>query len=160
MANPNKKQLEIVRVFNAPRDLVWKMWTDLEYFKKWWGPKNFTCPSASIDLRVGGKYLNCMQAPDGKNYWSTGVYREIVPMEKIVYTDSFADEKGNVVPATHYGMGGSFPLEMLVTVTFEDVGDKTKMTLIHSELEGIDPKMLADMDLGWNQSFDKMASVL
>ena len=64
---------------------------------RWWGPKDFTSPACAIDLCVGGKYLACMRSPEGRDYWSTGVYRAIVPKEKIVYTDNFADAKGNVV---------------------------------------------------------------
>lgn len=165
MANLKGNELTIIRVFDAPRELVWKYWTEPEYFKKWWGPKIFTCPVVKIDFRVGGKYLNCMRGavtPGGKkqDFWSTGVYKEIVPMEKIVVTDSFADEHGNVVPSTHYGMEG-FPLEMLVTVTFEEVeGGKTKMTLTHSGIEGLDPATRDNMDQGWNESFDKLVNSL
>lgn len=108
----NKKESAITRVFDAPREKAWKAWTDPEGVKKRWGPKNFTAPHISIDLRVGGAYLYCMRSPDGKDYWSTGVYREIVPLERLVLTDSFADEKGNVVPASHYGMPGDWPLEL------------------------------------------------
>lgn len=151
----NKNELTITRVFDAPREKVWKAWTAPEEVKKWWGPKNFTAPVSKIDLRVGGKYLSCMRGPDGKDYWSTGVYRELVPMERIVVTDSFADEKGNVVPASHYGMTGDFPLELLVTVTFEQLGNKTKMVLRH---EGIPSGMMRELtETGWSESFDKLA---
>ena len=126
---PNKDDLVITRIFSAPRDMIWKAWTEPEPIKRWWGPKNFTTPFSKVDLRVGGTYLNCMRSPEGKNYWSTGVYREIVTWEKLVLTDSFSDEKGNVVPATHYGMAADLPLEMLITVTFEELGGRTKMTL-------------------------------
>jgi len=78
-----------------------------------------------------------MRSPDGKDFWSTGVYREIKPLNKIVYTDSFADEKGNVVPATHYGFGSDFPLERLVTVTCEESEGKTKLTLRHAGLPAV-----------------------
>jgi len=151
----NKNELTITRVFDAPREKVWKAWTDPEEVKKWWGPKYFTAPVSKIDLRVGGKYLSCMRGPDGKDYWSTGVYREIVPLERLVVTDSFADEKGNVVPASHYGMAGDFPLELLVTVTFEELGSKTKMVLRH---EGIPEGIMREMtETGWSESFDKLA---
>jgi uncharacterized protein YndB with AHSA1/START domain len=151
----NKEELTITRVFDAPREKVWKAWTLPVELKKWWGPKNFTAPVSTIDLRVGGKYLSCMRGPDGKDYWSTGVYREIVPIERIVVTDSFADEKGNIVPASHYGMTGEFPLELLVTVTFEALGNKTKMVLRH---EGIPSGMMREMtETGWSESFDKLA---
>ncbi len=150
----NKDELTIKRIFDAPRELVWKAWTDPDLFKRWWGPKNFTAPVAKIDLRVGGKYLYCMRGPDGKDYWSTGVYREIVPKERIVCTDSFADEKSNIVPASHYGMTGDWPLELLVTVTFEEIGGRTKMTLRH---EGIPSGLMRELtETGWNESFDKL----
>jgi uncharacterized protein YndB with AHSA1/START domain len=98
-ADQNKSELIITRVFDAPRELVWKAWTEPERVKQWWGPRGFTSPFCKIDLRVGGSYLFSMRSPDGQDFWSTGVYREIIPQERIVATGSFADEKGNVVPA-------------------------------------------------------------
>ena len=157
-ATSAQQELVITRVFDAPRELVWKAWTEPEHFMRWWGPKGYTTPHCEIDLRVGGKVLNCMRSPDGKDYWSAGVYREIVPLERIVCTDSFADEKGNVVPATHYGMGADVPLEMLVTVTFEDLDGKTRMTLRHEGLPA--GEMREGAGTGWSESFDKLAEVL
>ena len=150
-----ERELVITRIFDAPRELVWKAWTEPEHLKRWWGPKNFTSPISKIDLHVGGRYLNCMRSPDGKDYCSTGVFREIVPFERLVYTDSFADEKGNVVPASHYGLSSDFPLELEVTVTFEEQDGKTKMTLRHT---GIPAGEMREMtNAGWNESFDKLA---
>ncbi len=161
MAN---KDLTITRVFDAPVEAVWKAWTDPEMFKKWWGPKDFTAKVAKMDFKVGGTYHVAMHGPAGspfdKDMWSTGVYREIVPMEKIVVTDSFADEKGNVVPASYYGMPGTFPKEATVEISFEEQDGKTKMTLRYPSTEGIEGKMLEDMTQGWNQSFDKLAESL
>ena len=151
------EDLVLTRVFDAPREAVWKAWTDPKRFMRWWGPKGFTSPACKIDLRVGGKYLYCMRSPEGEEYWSTGVYREIVPLERIVCTDSFADEKGDVVPASHYGMQGEWPLDLLVTVTFEEDGSKTKMTLRHV---GLPPGVISDCGAGWNGSFDKLAGIL
>jgi uncharacterized protein YndB with AHSA1/START domain len=159
-ANQSKssEELVITRVFDAPRERVWKAWTDPEMLMRWWGPKHFTSPACRLDLRVGGKYLFCMRAPDGKDYWSTGIYKEIVPMERIVCTDSFADEQGNVVPATHYGMAADFPMEMLVTVTFEEENGKTKLTLRHTGMpSGPDSE---GAQQGWNESLDKLAESL
>ncbi len=156
---PIKKQTErgliITRVFDAPRELIWKAWTVPDLFMRWWGPKNFTAPVVRIDLREGGKYLNCMRSAEGQEFWSTGVYREIVPMERLVVTDSFADEKGNIVPASHYGMPGEWPLELLVTVTFEEIEGRTRMTLQHAGIPS--GKMSDDTRAGWNESFDKLA---
>ena len=155
-----ERTLVIERIFDAPRELVWKAWTDPQHLMRWWGPKIFTSPAAEIDFRVGGKWLFAMQSPEwneGRAIWSTGVYREIVPFERIVCTDCFADEDGNVVPATHYGMTEDFPLEMLVTVTFEDLDGKTKMTLRH---EGLPAGDKDGAGVGWNESFDKLADCL
>ncbi len=152
------RELVIVRVFNAPRELVWKAWTQCDLLKRWWGPKNFTAPYCKIDLRVGGKYLYCMRSPEGQDYWSTGVYREIAAPEKLVCTDSFADEKGNVVPASQYGMTGEWPLELDVTITLEAQGSQTKMTLRHAGLPAGD--MLEMTGAGWNESLDKLAESL
>lgn len=153
-----RSELVITRVFDAPRELVWQAWIDPQHIQRWWGPKDFSAPACKIDFRVGGKYLFCMRSPEGQDYWSTGVYREIVPLERIVCTDSFADEAGNVVPATYYGMSADFPLEMLVTVTFEDQAGKTKLTLKHTGLPAGD--MSEETGAGWNQSFDKLAASL
>jgi uncharacterized protein YndB with AHSA1/START domain len=164
--NPSAKSAEqeliITRTFDAPRELVWKAWTEPEHVMRWWGPKNFTAPVSKIDLRVGGTTLNCMRGagPDGvvRDFWSTGVYREIVPQKKLVCTDSFADEKGNVVPASHYGMEGDWPLELLITVTFDETGGKTTMTLRHEGMPAGRNRELAEV--GWNESFDKLAEYL
>lgn len=157
-ATTSEQELVITRVFDAPRERLWKAWTEPEHFMRWWGPKGYTTPFCTIDLRVGGVYLNCMRSPDGKDYWSTGVYREIVPFERLVCTDSFADEQGNVVPASHYGMMGDMPLEMLVTVTFEEHDGKTTLTLRHAGIPAGEDRDGAQQ--GWSESFDKLASML
>ena len=154
---PVGRDLMITRTFDAPRERVFEAWTVPERLKLWHGPKGYTCPSCTIDPRVGGRYLACMRSPEGQEIWSTGVYREIVPGEKIVCTDSFSDAKGNIVPASHYGMPGDWPLELLVTVTFEKAGGKTRMTLRHA---GLPPEILGDCETGWSESFDKLADSL
>lgn len=154
---PAEQELVIERIFDAPRELVFKAWTEPDRMMRWWGPKGFTTPFCKIDLRVGGTFLYCMRSPEGKDYWNTGIYREIVEPERIVCTDSFADEQGNVVPASHYEMPGDWPLEMLVTVTFEEYEGKTKMTLRHVGLPSI---IEQDASTGWNESFDKLAEEL
>jgi uncharacterized protein YndB with AHSA1/START domain len=153
-----KNELVITRIFDAPRERVWKAWTDPGEARQWWGPKGFTTPSLSVDLRVGGIFRYCMRSPEGKDYWGTGVYREIVPGKRIVYTDSFADEKGNVVPATYYGMGADIPLEMLVTVSFEEENGQTKVTLRHAGMP-VGPHRDGAMQ-GWNEMFDKLVEHL
>ncbi|OGO29463.1 MAG: ATPase [Chloroflexi bacterium RBG_16_54_11] len=152
------RSLKITRVFNAPINRVWQRWTKPDEFMCWWGPKDYTAPYAKLDVRPGGKYLASMRSPDGKEYWSTGTYREIVEPNRIVYTDSFADEYGNVVPASYYGMGANMPRELEVEVTFEDIGGKTRLTLEHCGLpEG---EELENTKESWNQSFDKLEDCL
>lgn len=149
--------LTITRTFDAPRELVWKAWTNPKHFIQWWGPKNFTTPTCKIDLRVGGKLFYCMRSPEGQDLWATGVYKEINPPEKIVFSDSFADAEGNIVSAQYYGMSSDIPLEMKITVMFENIGGKTKMTLKHERL----PKIEIDMaGTGWNESLDKLEEFL
>ena len=150
-----QKTITIKRTFNLPLDTVWKAWTEPESAKKWWGPKEYTCPYCSIDFKVGGKYLNAMKGPDGKEIWSTGTYKEIIPQKKIVYTDSFADSKGNIVDAAFYKMPGEWAMELMVTLAFEEVGGKTNMTLQHAGL----PVEISDECIkGWQSSFDKLES--
>jgi uncharacterized protein YndB with AHSA1/START domain len=152
------REIVITRVFDAPRELMWKAWTDPEHVKRWWGPKGFTSPVCKNDLRVGGVYLYCMRSSEGQDFWSTGVYRALIPPEQIVATDSFADERGNRVPASHYGMGEDWPAELLVTVTFEAVEGRTKLTLRHS---GIPAGQMSDLtEAGWKESFNKLATTL
>lgn len=156
------KTLHIVRIFDAPREKVWKAWTEPEHLKKWWGPKGFTAPEIRQDLKTGGKYVYCMQGPAGtewdKPMWSGGEYKEVVPMEKIVATDNFTDENGNIIDPKEVGMPGEWPEQMVVTVTFEDApGGKTKLTLVHTG----HPAEMADMaEAGWNESLDKFAAIL
>lgn len=153
-----ERELVINRTFDAPRDLVWKVWTQPEHIVNWWGPQHFTSPVCEIDFRVGGRYVYCMRSPEGEDFWSTGVFNEIVEPERIVYTDAFADEKGNAVPASHYNMPGDWPDELLVAVTFEENDGKTNMILRHS---GIPAGEMSEMTAqGWQGSFDKMADYI
>lgn len=151
-------RLFIQRIFAASRDRVWKAWTDPELIAQWWGPADFTAPVIRVELREGGRYLYAMRSPEGQDFWNTGVYREIAPMERLVFTDSFADAEGNVVPASTYGMSADWPRELLVTVTFEEHGGGTKVTLREA---GIPAGETLDMaEAGWNESLDRLARVL
>jgi len=149
-----QNHIVIHRVFNLPKRVVWLALTDPEYFKKWWGPKGFTCPSSKMEARVGGKYLNCMRGPDGKEYWSTGVVQEFIFGKKLVITDSFSDSKGNIKSASEHGLPGDWPGKLLITFELEEADGATKLKLVH---EGIPEEMQADCKKGWNESFDKLA---
>ncbi|BCS52545.1 SRPBCC domain-containing protein [Geobacter sp. SVR] len=151
-------ELVIVRQLDAPREAVWKAWTEPERVMRWWGPKNFATPFCTIDLRVGGTFLSCMRSPEGQDYWSTGTYREIVEPSLLVCTDSFADEQGTIVPAAQYGLTGEWPDELLVEVTLEERDGGTLMTLRHFGHPA--GEMKEQCEAGWNESFDKLADLL
>ena len=152
------KDLVIERIFDAPREQVWRAWTEPELFMRWWGPSNFTSPSCRMDVRPGGSYIWSMRDPGGNDYFSTGSFLEVVPPERLVYTDSFADKDGNIIPPSAFGMGDDFPAEIIVTVTLEDLGRQTKMRTIFSGMpDGPGTEMTA---AGYNESLDKLASVV
>lgn len=151
-----QKTINIKRTFDLPLATVWKAWSEPETFKKWWGPKGYTCPDCTIDFRVGGKLFASMQREDEKKIWSISKYKEIIPQEKIVYADSFADSNGNIVPASYYNMPGEWPLELLVTIEFDEENGKTNMHLRH---EGLPVEMAEDCIKGWQSSFDKMDDI-
>ena len=120
----------IERVFEAPRELVWRAWTDPEHLVRWWGPDGFATPHCTIDLRVGGRLHLCLRSPEYGELWAGGVFYEIDPPSRLVYGDYFADEEGNRVSPAHYNLGPDLPDETVTSVTFEDLGDgRTKMTL-------------------------------
>lgn len=150
---PQDSDLVIDRIFDAPLEKVWKAFSDPEMIKKWWGPKEFTCPVAKIDFREGGSYLFCMRDQKGKDFYSGGKYEQIIDGEKIVYSDSFMDKDGNVVSPKEYGFGEDFPQQLTVLVYFEEVDGKTKMQLRH---QGMPENQKSDCTKGWNSSFDKL----
>jgi uncharacterized protein YndB with AHSA1/START domain len=155
---PPEQELVITRMFDAPRELVFKAWTEPEHFVRWWGPKGYTTPFCTIDLRPGGIMHNCMRSPEGREVWTKGVFREIVVPERIVLTDSFADAEGKVVSPTHYGMSPEWPLETLLTVTFEEHAGETKVTLRHA---GIPSGAERDgTQQGWVETVDRLAEYL
>jgi uncharacterized protein YndB with AHSA1/START domain len=102
----------ISRTFDAPRDLVWKCFTDPGRMKHWWGPKGFKVIASKMDLRPGGIYHYGLQAPNGQTMWGKFVYREITPQDKIVFISSFSDERGGT---TRHPGNESWPLTMLST---------------------------------------------
>jgi uncharacterized protein YndB with AHSA1/START domain len=153
--------IAISRIMLADQNTVWKAWTQKTKIKHWWGPKGFTAPYIENDLRVGGKYLYLMRSSEGKEVWNTGTYMEVVPKERIVATDSFANAKGTIVPATEYGFSADFPRELYVTVTFENMGkNKTKLTIRQAGLGKLALTDHASMIEGWNSSLDKLEKCL
>lgn len=151
---PNAPLVQLTRTFRAPVERVFSAWSNPEFIKQWWGPAGFTAPSATTEFRVGGKYLFSIRSPDGKEYWSTGVYLQIIPNEKILCTDQFADENGNTISAKQAGMTGNWPETVYITVDFEKTDDDhTNMTVSQ---EGVPQEIHDDSIAGWNGSLDKL----
>ncbi len=160
----SSKDFVISRVFDAPRDLLWKCFTEPERMKQWWGPKGVKVVKAKMDLRPGGTYHYGMETPDGKVMWGKFVYREIVPPSKLVFINSFSDEDGGL---TRHPMSASWPLEMLSVFTFEEQqGGKTKFTIRWSphnataeEQQTFDAGHTS-MTQGWGGTLDQLAAYL
>jgi uncharacterized protein YndB with AHSA1/START domain len=141
-----ERELTITRVLAAPRELVFKAWTDPARLARWWGPKGFTNPVCEVDARVGGALRIVMRSPDGSEYPMKGEFREVVAPERLVFTNIAVDSDG------------SHMLEGLTTVTFAAQGDKTLMTL-HTRVVGVialSAQMLDGMEEGWTESIDRL----
>jgi uncharacterized protein YndB with AHSA1/START domain len=147
---PMERELVITRVFDAPRELVFRAWTDPEHMARWWGPKVFTNRVERMDVRPGGAWRIIMCAPDGAEYPAQGVYREIVPPERLVFTNLAVDKDGNVI------------IDGFTTVTFDDQNGKTKLTLQTRGTAKVDyaAQYLQGMEMGWTQSLDKLGESL
>ena len=140
-------ELVITRIFDAPRELLFKLWTDLEHAKQWMGPREYPIVKIEADLRPGGKWRACLRAKDGSgDLWQGGVYREIVEPERLVYTFAWDEETGQ--PAR----------ETLVTITFAEEEGKTKMTFRQAPFDSAATRD-GHRD-GWNSSFDRMDEYL
>ena len=142
--------VEIVRVFDAPRALVWQAWTDPKMMAQWFGPRGFSSRVPELDVRVGGSLRIVMQGPDGNDYPMKGTFREVAAPERLVFSNIAIDNEGKHL------------LEGLTTVTFAEHGGKTRMTL-HTYAVGcvsVARQMLAGMEAGWTQSIDKLEELL
>jgi uncharacterized protein YndB with AHSA1/START domain len=127
-----KEDLVVTRIIDAPLELVWKAWTESEQVMHWWGPQYYTSPSCKIDLRVGGKYIFAMQAPQeqgGQVSYTSGVYQRIMPMQLLEFTQGLSDKDGNRIDPQQIGMPTDFPKELHTVVTFKAKGDMTELTI-------------------------------
>ncbi|MBF8291171.1 MAG: hypothetical protein HW391_2139 [Chloroflexi bacterium] len=149
-AEPAGEGLAIERVFDAPRELVWRAWTEPEHFKRWYGPAGMTTHVCRFDLRVGGERFIGMQSPDGHEYHTTGVYLEVRPMDRLVSTEAPSDANGVAVPPSAYGMPDGSSMETTVSVTLESLdAGRTKLTLSQTGFPSAD--WAAGAGRGWNQ---------
>jgi uncharacterized protein YndB with AHSA1/START domain len=118
--------LVLTRVFDAPRELVFKVWTDPEHFGNWWGPKGFSLNITKMDVRPGGMFFGSQKSPEGHVMWGKFVYQEVTPVDKLVYIQSFSDEDGNTVRAP---FNPNWPLEIINILTLTEADGKTVLTL-------------------------------
>ncbi|MGW7824680.1 SRPBCC family protein [Streptomyces puniciscabiei] len=152
----SREALVIERTFDAPRDLIWQMWTEPEHFKAWYGPDGANVPLVKMDVRVGGTRLVCMevQTPDGAmRMWFAGEYREVIENERLVYTESMADEQGNVLSPSEMGLPEKHPTTTEVIVELEDAGGRTRTVMTHAGVPTNSPGAA-----GWAMAFGKLAA--
>lgn len=142
-----EREITLVRTFDAPRELVFAMWTDARHLAQWWGPHTYTAPVCEADPREGGKILIHMRAANGDTHVMDGVYREIIPHQRIVFTTS-VDADGTRILEGHN------------VVTFEDAGGKTRLTVRAKAKVFADfaRRMLEGMEPGWSQTLEKLAT--
>ena len=149
--NANEIEIRVSRTVQAPRELVWKMWTEAEHLKQWWSPRGFTTPICTVDLRVGGVWHYAMQDAEGQQYWGIAKYLEVTPIERLSYRDAFSNAEGEM-----------FPPETTVTVNLIDLGGRTEMRSV-IVCDSADQKaQLLEMGMmvGMNQTVDKLEEYL
>ena len=139
-------ELTFTRTFDAPRALVFKVWTDPYHVAQWWGPHGLTIPVSKVDARVGGRFEVHMQAPDGRVFPSVGTFHELTPYDRIVFDSNLVDAAGNRL------------IEVVNTITLEEAGADTRMTL-HIKVLAAVPEVagsLATMERGWSESLERL----
>ena len=149
-ARDQRTEVTLTRTFDAPRELVWKAWTDPAMLARWWGPHGFTNPVCEADVRVGGKILIHMRAPDGTVHPMTGTFDEVAEPECLVF---------RAVPVDNHGTA---LLESLTTVTLHDLGGRTKV-IVHASAAPLQPVahgMLKGMQAGWTQSLERLEQLV
>ena len=143
-------EVEMVRVFAAPREEVFRAWTDAKVLKLWFGPRGFTNPVCEVDAQVGGALRIVMRGPDGMEYPMRGIFRVVVAPERLVFSNVPVDAQDRAL------MLG------VTTVIFEEIRGGTKMTM-RTVAIGVDPvaaRMLEGMEMGWSQTLDRLQELI
>lgn len=160
---PGSREFTLTRTFDAPRALVYRVWTQVEHLAGWFGPKGFPVVSSTLDLRPGGAYHYGMRAANGNEMWGKWVFEEVVPPERLVFRSSFSDPQGGT---TRHAMAPDWPLEMRSTVTFAEAAGRTLLTLRTVAVHASDSERRAfeagfqSMTGGWGGTFDQLAGYL
>jgi uncharacterized protein YndB with AHSA1/START domain len=147
----------IERTFNASVADVWRVWTHTDAIQNWWGPKGYTALVVRNDVRESGTYLWAMKSEQGKTFWSTGTYKEVVANKKIASTMSFSNENGKIIPGSQVSVPGRWPNEITVIVEFSESEGKAKVTV--TEI-GVPLIAYPFSKIGWTQQFDKIQLLL
>ena len=148
----------ISRVIDAPRELVFKAWTDPEQLTRWYAPRGCSIDFRTLDVRPGGDFHSCILTPHGKECWCKGVYREIVEPERIVFSMEVSNEQGDSAEPSDVGMDPDWPKETIVTVTLDDIGARTKLTLQQTVAESLAKRTGAHP--GWLDMLDRLNEIL
>ena len=146
VATPTDREIVLTRVFDAPRRLVWDAFTQPELLKRWFGPRGWSLVVCEVDLKVGGGFRFVLRGPDGRDMGMRGTYREIVPNERSIHTESFDD----------------FPGESTVTTVLVENGGTTTLTatVLYPSREVRDAVIQSGMEHGAAESYDKLAELL
>jgi len=156
--NTSQNAVVIERTLDAPAELVWQMWTRPEHFAAWYGPDGASIPEATMDVRVGGTRLVCLQMPTPNGtmqMWFTGEYREVVENKRLRYTESMSDAAGNVLSPADMGMPEGHPTTTEVLVELDDLGGRTTMVMTHYGIPEGSPGAM-----GWAMALDKLTARL
>ena len=159
MKTNDTRDIVITRILSAPVATIWNLWTEPRAVTGWWGPENYTSPSAYIDLREGGSYLFAMRAPadqGGEISYTGGVYKAIHPLERLEFTQNLTDETGE--PLAEAELPAGFAQNVHTIVEFRDVNGLTELTI--TERGWSRSLMSVFAYAGMHQSLDKMAANL
>jgi len=157
------KPFVITRTFNAPRDTVWKAWTEPERFQQWFGPKGCAVTDVKMEAKPGGICHCCVRPPGGGEMWGKFIYRDIAEPGRLVYVQYFSDRAGGV---TRHPLSPTWPLQMLTTVTLAEQNGKTTVTVNWAPLNATDEEQKTfdsaydGMNQGWGGSFEQLAEYL
>lgn len=161
-----KQELRITKTFHAPINLVWEAFSTAEHLSKWWGPKGFTTLVKAFEFAPGGTFHYGLQDGQGNTMWGLFVYREIRKPTKIVFTNAFSNERGEVVPAPEVPFGKNWPLEILNDITIEERGNSTIMHMVSYPLNP-SPEVtetfnnnISNMEAGFGGTFDQLEAHL
>jgi uncharacterized protein YndB with AHSA1/START domain len=163
MSNTASPEFVTSRTFDAPRALVWRVLTEPEHMAQWFGPKGFTGKTHRLDMRPGGIYHYSLTGEDGLVMWGRWIYREISPMDRLVFVQSFSDAEGGLA---HSPFPGPWPMETLSTFTLSEENGKTTFTVHWTPLNAAPDESASfaegfgHMTGGWSGTFDQLAEYL